>query len=896
MTVEELKVILELETKGFKNQAESAKKSLGDVEKQATSLKDRLKNIFNRMSDPAKKATQEVAAEANRAQSAIQQSAETSAKGFAKLGQAITQARNVMRTLRAVGLQARADAGLIVPTEQAIKYQQEIDACTEAIGILHEAMQSMDPDGESYQALAQEAASYEARIDELTQKIQSMPTFGLGGQFQDTGKISNIKTLKAEFEGLKSLVKGFAGESATILREAFSTTPVGKFAKVAGSGITTVKRFIIGAKNDLVSLGKGILNAGSRFLGFGKQAKSAGASVLSFIKKALGIGAVIALFNKMKSLVQEGMPDLGNYSDRTAKDLAILNGSLSQLKNSWAVAFAPILTVVAPMVQTLVNLITTACNALAMFFGALTGQSTVSIATSGLGDIAAGAASAADATGAANGAAQEYQRTLMGFDQINKLDDNKSSGGGGGGGVGGAGGFGTAEVANVYSGWAEKLKEAWANADFTDIGSMLAIKINEALAAIPWDKIRETCLRVATSIGTFINGFIRDFDWGQLASTISTALITVMDTVTAFVQTVDWAEIPRAILKFIEGIDWTGLFRSASGLLGSIAGGFLALITSALSEAWKKVKEYFRPYLEKDGISIVDGIFWGILDGIKNVGKWIIDNIFKPFLDGIKKAFGISSPAKKMKEPGQMILMGLLEGIKSKVGDLVKWFKDLPGLISKKVGTIVTNVQAKLSSWKDALKDKVVGFQSRLDTWRDNLQSKTVSFQAGLTSWRDQLGNKYLSFVANIKDKKDSLSYAQRQISIVGKVDKIIGKGGVVLEVKAGGGLYQNGSWKPITAAANGGNFSTGQLFVAREAGPELVGSIGGHTAVMNNSQIVASVSDGVYKAVLSAMSHQGGNTPITVTLEGDAQGLFRMVRAEARNYTNATGLSAFPV
>ena len=48
---------------------------------------------------------------------------------------------------------------------------------------------------------------------------------------------------------------------------------------------------------------------------------------------------------------------------------------------------------------------------------------------------------------------------------------------------------------------------------------------------------------------------------------------------------------------------------------------------------------------------------------------------------------------------------------------------------------------------------------------------------------------------------------------------------------------------------AQGGFPAMGQMFVAREAGPELVGTIGNRTAVVNNDQIVASVSQGVYEA-----------------------------------------------
>ena len=61
---------------------------------------------------------------------------------------------------------------------------------------------------------------------------------------------------------------------------------------------------------------------------------------------------------------------------------------------------------------------------------------------------------------------------------------------------------------------------------------------------------------------------------------------------------------------------------------------------------------------------------------------------------------------------------------------------------------------------------------------------------------------------------------------------------------------------------AEGGFPETGQLFMAREAGPEMVGTMGGKTAVANNDQIVEGISAGVYSAVvraLAATSSAGG-------------------------------------
>ena len=61
-------------------------------------------------------------------------------------------------------------------------------------------------------------------------------------------------------------------------------------------------------------------------------------------------------------------------------------------------------------------------------------------------------------------------------------------------------------------------------------------------------------------------------------------------------------------------------------------------------------------------------------------------------------------------------------------------------------------------------------------------------------------------------------------------------------------------------AFATGGFPEMGEMFIAREAGPELVGKIGNKTAVANNDQIVQAVSQGVAKAVSSVMGNQGGS------------------------------------
>ena len=56
--------------------------------------------------------------------------------------------------------------------------------------------------------------------------------------------------------------------------------------------------------------------------------------------------------------------------------------------------------------------------------------------------------------------------------------------------------------------------------------------------------------------------------------------------------------------------------------------------------------------------------------------------------------------------------------------------------------------------------------------------------------------------------------------------------------------------FKGIFGFASGGFPDAGQLFIAREAGAEMVGSLSGHTAVANNDQIVEGIREGVEAAM----------------------------------------------
>lgn len=200
--------------------------------------------------------------------------------------------------------------------------------------------------------------------------------------------------------------------------------------------------------------------------------------------------------------------------------------------------------------------------------------------------------------------------------------------------------------------------------------------------------------------------------------------------------------------------------------------------------------------------------------------------------------------------------------IGSKISELWKDFKESWG--EKKTVKFLTKRATKISElWKD--------FK---DSWGDR---KAVNIGIGFA--KDSLNNLWSSVKG---------FFGGKTVSVGTKATK-----------KADGGVFSGGSWKPIKKYAVGGLPNMGQMFVAREAGPELVGTLGGHTAVMNNDQIVSSVSYGVAQAVKEVIqpllkASVGNNRPIQISLDGKV--IFDSTRQSAQEYFNRTGRSPYPV
>lgn len=135
--------------------------------------------------------------------------------------------------------------------------------------------------------------------------------------------------------------------------------------------------------------------------------------------------------------------------------------------------------------------------------------------------------------------------------------------------------------------------------------------------------------------------------------------------------------------------------------------------------------------------------------------------------------------------------------------------------------------------------------------------------------------------------------------TIVEEAEKKVNKNPLSLKIKANVDVTnpnisivrrgKGGSGLKIQAYAGGGFPVEGQIFMARENGPELVGNIGRKTAVVNNPQIVESVSAGVAKAVSSVIGRSSGESG-DIVIQVNEMELGRISRSAINKYNKVTG------
>lgn len=622
------------------------------------------------------------------------------------------------------------------PTEAAIKLSGQMEQASEKLGKYQSQMTQMRADGvdrgtdawiknqKAINQATQEQAKYQnmkANMENAGTDMKGTKITGISGMLYEIKAFKErLKAnLKEAFEGTK-VGKGWGDISrllGMISKEAERAST--KIKKCSGAAASLIHRFSNGISvagrfaKGLLSLGRGARNTAGGFQGGPK----------GLLMYGLGIRSLFALVNRLRSVLTEGMNNLAQYNDSTNGSLSMLMSSLTQLKNALATAFAPILNAAAPMLNLLIQKVTAAVTALGQLFASLTGQSGFVAAKRVNQDYAKSLNSNADSAKKANKENKKLQNTLFGFDQINKLNDNSDSddnaGTSTGGGLTPADMFESVPFDSKVSDFAKKLKDAWKNADFTEIGQIVGTKLNDALNRIPWGPIQNTSRKVGKSIGTFISGFVEVPDLGtNIGKTIAEAVNTGVGGINAFLDNTRWDSVGKFIGDGLNGaadtVDWPGIGHLyaqkwnavfavigeaartfkwtgfgqdlAGGLntaitdfdwagngvrVGDLAKGLLNTIVAVLEQTdWRKLGNSVRTFVVSiDWSGIVSELARGFGAAFGSLGA-LIGGLVGEAFKSAQKYF-----AQKTKECGGNAFLGFLKGILDAIIGIGAWIK-----------------------------------------------------------------------------------------------------------------------------------------------------------------------------------------------------------------------------
>jgi len=542
---------------------------------------------------------------------------------------------------------------------------------------------------------------------------------GDGSMIIDTG--IDTSGFEAGSEKLKSAIKSFGSNA----KQAFGN--IGKHTKGFLSSL------------------KGI---GSSFLGIGKNANSTmnrvtrvGKGVLGTIMKwgpaLLGVGGAYQIISRAVSAFMSQNQRLS-----------------SQLSSCWTALG----NVLGPIITKVVNWITTVVSYFLTFLRLLGVTNKSASQLSKAGNAAAGGANA-------------LKKSLLGFDELNLLQDN-DTGGGGGGGMEGLKDFEPPEwmkdLANmlkkgewdaaadliiekfnklidtfnskayefgqkagkVLGGALHMIARVIDETNWKGLGEGIAKFFNGLMEGVNGEDLGKILVGKITMAIKILGGFLAELKWDEVARILSEGLIGALNSLSKAISEVDWFKIGENLIKFIENVDWSGIIAALAKFVGSLVGALLSLIGPALLRLAEALRDGFS--------ELADGTWEGFIEGISKawsgIVEWFKTNIIDPFIEGVRAAFGIHSPSTVFIQIGIDIIQGLLDGLNTLWDLLTEWIDTLWENFTNTFTKLVNQV----GTWALNLVSKFLGgigtVWGSLNGWLNNVWSSFSSTFGNLIS------------------------------------------------------------------------------------------------------------------------------------------------------------------
>jgi hypothetical protein len=341
--------------------------------------------------------------------------------------------------------------------------------------------------GKSYADLQKEIAKAEKQLDKFIEKqIRFVETGGNTKSRSFAGMEYDIEMARNNLEGLRKELSELGAESPR--------------------KISFLRKMIDKLKNSFSSLNK--------------TTKSSHSNMLKMLGTSLLFSTVFRTISMITKGFTEGINNLAKYSDEANSTMSALKSSLTQLKNGFAVAFMPLMTLVTPILTKFIDVISFATNKVSEFFAALSGKDTYTKAIAVQEDYAASLKDTANS-------AKEANKYLSGLDEIRTFTEKNSTKNG------------TVSPENMFS--------------------------EESIEA----PISKFAKKIKTVIDT-ITQMLQNGEWAKLGEYISIGIVSGIDYLEENLSAYNWKELGTKIGDFLSGIDWISILRAALELKFSI--------------------------------------------------------------------------------------------------------------------------------------------------------------------------------------------------------------------------------------------------------------------------------------------------------------------------------------
>lgn len=841
------------------------------------------------------------------------------------------------------------------------------------------------------------AESFKSRVNDTLGKLSGLKVNVQGGLLEESGTKNlglNIQEITQYASQLASVTNslGQTGEATTAITKSM-TMLAGDISSLFNVDYSTVAQNLqsglIGQSRALYKYGIDITNATLATYAYNLGISKSVSEMTQMEKQQLRVLAILD-----QSKVSWG--DLANTINSPANMLRQFSNNMKEVGMVAGQLFIPILSKVMPVVNGVAIAIKRLLVGLASLMGVKIdfesfGQSGYKDTSDGLEDISDGYKDVADS-------AKKATLSLMGFDEINKLQDDTSSSKGSSGGGGGstidltddiakaaaeyeaAWNKAFANMENSAVAWADRIEKAlepvrkifkdFAIGDFyaagQDTSNLVAGIFNwfaKAIDDVPWYTIGHNIgeylaglnwLEIFSSLGNVlwqaIKAAIELWSGSFTAAPIETTLITAI----AALKFTGLGSVLKKKLVTVIGTSIKGALKSFG--TGSIISGIGGLLTTDIGTI------IGAGTATEIGLTIGAGIVGGIVAAIAgfNLGNWLNEKLTGEKIDMSmfdQLAYLIKAPFEDLPSFIDGVIETITFGHKD---DIANWWtvSVAPWFTKEKWGELGDNIKTSLSEKWNSFSDwwsntAIVSWWNNnvapwfeKDTWVDAVDGMKLGIQEkwdSIVGWWNSLA--IVSWWSNdvkpwfTKEKWENLADGIKK-GIQGKWDDVVdwwdskpALQRISVAIEDFKAKIQN-AWNSfkqwwndlglefphidtphfkidgefslappkvpkvsIDWYANGGFPGKGQLFVANEVGPEMVGTMDGRTAVANQQEITTGIANAVYpavyNAVVAAMSEANNN--VNITLQGDADKLFTMVQDKANNYTNMTGQAAFP-